>query len=39
MSLLLIFAPATLLAAIFERPRKVKVRRYRPKEITWYWNR
>ena len=33
MSLLFIFGPATILAAIFERPRRVKVRRYRPHEI------
>ena len=36
MSLLFIIGPATLLAAIFERPRKVKVHRHSPREVIWY---
>ena len=36
MSLLFIFIPATILAAIFERPRKVRVHRYRPREVIWF---
>lgn len=33
MSLLFIMTPAVLLAAIFERPRKVKAHRHRPVEF------
>lgn len=36
MSLLMIFAPATILAAIMERPRKVKAYRSRHREVYFY---
>ena len=36
MSLLFLSIPATILAAIFERPRKVRAHRHRPREVVWY---